>query len=399
MIKKLISIIPVLSLAINIIQLKAQQDVFWVENIDYDVYYHTPHDVPLNERYTNENGVEHLLVYQDDAPFQEGSGTKPRSEVRILNNYTTGIHQMTFDMMIPTGTTGCSVFQIFGGGDGGATSLMLHTYDGYVNEYVSDHLTENVYDEWHSYKVQHFTESGNINIYVDDTLKMTVKDRGDDTHYFKYGVYEQWNSSYKMEAYFKNVHVYEGFDGDSCNSTSITPYLQTNGGAWQSTTSASLNVGDDIKFGPQPVSGGSWSWTGPNGYSASTREILLTNLSNSQAGIYVATFTNLCDESSSIDFEIEITSENDITNILHSDISGTKSSTKRLIAYPNPVNDVLYLKNLPEQTNIQLFDMTGKLVIEVQNKNRIDLSNLHNGHYFLKIVTLGNNKCVMITKQ
>src|SRR5689334_1690060 len=59
----------------------------------------------------------------------------------------------------------------------------------------------------------------------------------------------------------------------NCPGTAITAYTQINGGSWSQTASATLSAGGSVKFGPQPSSGGSWSWTGPNGYAASTREI------------------------------------------------------------------------------------------------------------------------------
>jgi hypothetical protein len=45
-------------------------------------------------------------------------------------------------------------------------------------------------------------------------------------------------------------------------------------------------------FGPQPAAGGSWSWSGPNNFSATTREIFISNIQANQAGNYVATYTN-----------------------------------------------------------------------------------------------------------
>ncbi|HYG40849.1 MAG TPA: carbohydrate-binding protein, partial [Cytophagales bacterium] len=49
----------------------------------------------------------------------------------------------------------------------------------------------------------------------------------------------------------------------ACNPTAITPHLSVNGGAWQQTSTATLTAGGSVIFGPQPGTGGSWSWTGP----------------------------------------------------------------------------------------------------------------------------------------
>ncbi len=78
----------------------------------------------------------------------------------------------------------------------------------------------------------------------------------------------------------------------ACTSTAITPHTQVNGGDWQQTASASLNAGGNVMFGPQPATGGSWTWSGPNGFSATTREVTISNIQSNQAGNYVATYTN-----------------------------------------------------------------------------------------------------------
>ena len=62
-----------------------------------------------------------------------------------------------------------------------------------------------------------------------------------------------------------------GHMGGGCTPTSITPYIQVNDGSWQQTASVTITSGAKVKFGPQPTSGGSWSWSGC-GTSGSSRE-------------------------------------------------------------------------------------------------------------------------------
>ena len=77
----------------------------------------------------------------------------------------------------------------------------------------------------------------------------------------------------------------------SCTPTSITPYIQVNSGAWTEESSATVASGSTVNLGPQPPSGGSWSWTGPNGYTSTSRQINAIPLS-SGTNTYVATYTN-----------------------------------------------------------------------------------------------------------
>jgi hypothetical protein len=81
--------------------------------------------------------------------------------------------------------------------------------------------------------------------------------------------------------------------GGSCTPTTITPYISVNNGStWSEETSATVSsTSTDVDLGPQPTSGGSWSWSGPNGYTSTSRQIddiRLTTGSN----VYTATYTN-----------------------------------------------------------------------------------------------------------
>jgi hypothetical protein len=77
----------------------------------------------------------------------------------------------------------------------------------------------------------------------------------------------------------------------SCTPTAITPYIQVNAGAWAQESSVTVASGSTVNLGPQPVSGGSWRWSGPNGYSSTARQINAIPL-GSGANTYVATYTN-----------------------------------------------------------------------------------------------------------
>jgi hypothetical protein len=79
----------------------------------------------------------------------------------------------------------------------------------------------------------------------------------------------------------------------SCTPTAIVPYISVNGGStWTEESAATVTTTSTaVDLGPQPTSGGSWSWTGPSGYTSTARQINSIPLS---AGVnnYVATYTN-----------------------------------------------------------------------------------------------------------
>ncbi|MGA2218791.1 MAG: glycoside hydrolase family 88 protein, partial [Terracidiphilus sp.] len=94
----------------------------------------------------------------------------------------------------------------------------------------------------------------------------------------------------------------------SCTPTPITPYIQVNGAAWQETNTATVNScpAATVNLGPQPSSGGSWAWTGPNGFTSATRQLNDIALTTG-ANVYTAIYTNAAGCRSSEAFTITLT--------------------------------------------------------------------------------------------
>jgi hypothetical protein len=103
------------------------------------------------------------------------------------------------------------------------------------------------------------------------------------------------------------------FEDNSCAPTSITPFVQVNSGSWQQTSSLIVSSGAQVRFGPQPVSGGSWNWSGC-GTSGSSREQTFSPTSSCTAR---ATYTNTCGAQSTQTFTVTV-SGSDIFNGVYS---------------------------------------------------------------------------------
>jgi hypothetical protein len=93
----------------------------------------------------------------------------------------------------------------------------------------------------------------------------------------------------------------------TANPTPIVPYLQVNGGAWQQASSVAVNVGDTVNLGPQPGSGGTWSWSGPNGFTSTSRVLSGVAIA-SPSNVYTATYTNTDGVNSTQAFTITVNS-------------------------------------------------------------------------------------------
>jgi xyloglucan-specific exo-beta-1,4-glucanase len=140
----------------------------------------------------------------------------------------------------------------------------------------------------------------------------------------------------------------------ACTPTTITPYVQLNGGSWQQTATVTVAQGDSVMFGPQPTTGGSWSWSGPNGFSATTREVLISNIQVNQAGNYVATYTNSggCQSTQTFTVTVTSTATGSILREFWTGINGsTISSLTSNTNYPNNPTGREQLTSLEGPTN------------------------------------------------
>jgi hypothetical protein len=142
-----------------------------------------------------------------------------------------------------------------------------------------------------------------------------------------------------------------------CVATPIIPYIQINDGAWDQKSDVSINSGDKIKFGPQPMEGGSWSWTGMNTSGTSREQIIIPTSS----GIATATYTNDCGTKSIQKFNITIPGSTGFED--------AKSEESLKCIYPNPADNstvnIVISSNSP--VRILIYNEKGQLVYSKSN--------------------------------
>ncbi|MEU6199512.1 polysaccharide lyase family 7 protein [Streptomyces sp. NPDC047061] len=173
-----------------------------------------PWNLDLSDRHSSSGGVERMWVYATDEPFEEGSDTDPRTEMRWKVDYSTGDHMWDADVYLPSGTDGATFVQILRSvhpSGTPATDIMLDVYDtggGTVRRYDGTVLRTDAYDTWFNVKIAHLasTGTGTVKVYFDDSLVLTVADRGPATRYFKNGVYN--HGSGRAEARFRNLRYW-----------------------------------------------------------------------------------------------------------------------------------------------------------------------------------------------
>jgi hypothetical protein len=175
---------------------------------------HKPWNLDLSERYRYDSGskTHAMWVYSTDEPFEQGSGTDPRTEMRWSQEYTSGKHMWDADVYIPAGSDGADFMQILRAKHPAgtpATDIMMRIHNengGTVKRYDSQVIKKGVYDTWWNLKVAHDADAGKIQVYADDELVLTADDRGPATRHFKNGVYHHGEG--RAEARFRNIHYW-----------------------------------------------------------------------------------------------------------------------------------------------------------------------------------------------
>lgn len=93
----------------------------------------------------------------------------------------------------------------------------------------------------------------------------------------------------------------------ACLSSPISPNIQWRG-AWHQSPYVTAAVGDSVTLSPWPWSGGTWKWTGPNGFTSTDRTVVLPLGDASRAGLYEAVHTNSAGCPSRLAFEVGLRS-------------------------------------------------------------------------------------------
>ena len=162
-----------------------------------------PYDLEVSDRFRYADGVWYTWVYRTDKPHTTTSNTAPRTEMRWLNDYTSGQHMWDADLFPVSGIDDAHIQQVFGGVTHATASMVMAFADGTLRRYDTGTIATGALDKWTNLKVAHDANGNVVRIYVNNALKRTDPDRGSTTHYLKNGVYG--TSSLRSECRFRNM--------------------------------------------------------------------------------------------------------------------------------------------------------------------------------------------------
>lgn len=143
-------------------------------------------------------------------------------------------------------------------------------------------------------------------------------------------------------------------------------------------------VGETVILSPKPdVYSGTWSWTGPNSFTANTRVIKIDNIIDDQFGNYKVIYTNEAGNELTLSYAVSDKS-------LSLDINEFDKSIK---VYPNPIKDVIQLdvkKYVGKSAIIKILSLLGQMIYVSDNisiksgiiQQQLD-SSIKNGVYII----------------
>lgn len=163
-----------------------------------------------------------------------------------------------------------------------------------------------------------------------------------------------------------------------CAPTAIVPAMKVNSDPWQNVSSDTVNAGATVVFGPQPVVATGWSWSGPNGYSATTREITIANAAASHAGIYTATYTSPSGCKSTQKFALSVNNPTHILSLRSSGGRGNRQLDVRI--------EGLNLQSFDNGSDVRIFNIQGSSVFQARiQASALNVSGLQPGMYVVEV--------------
>jgi hypothetical protein len=213
-----------------------------------------PYNVAEDTRFWFTNNIYHCLVYSNDAPFEQGSTTLPRTEMRFNPDFTGGEIQYQANLMVPANENSYCIMQDHTGdaqsSQYGPVAIMLiwQSRDGgsIWNGYTGNEIGKNLGGQYFQLNVDHNVVTHTIKVWINSALVVTEADNGATDYYFKNGVYEQNISTptHQMDTYVQNI---QEWTSSGVQSFTGTYQLQN------VSSGLSLNVSNNLTGNGAPI--------------------------------------------------------------------------------------------------------------------------------------------------
>jgi hypothetical protein len=168
-----------------------------------------PYDVPLNTRFSMDNGIYTFWVQKNDKPQKtDTTALNPRTEARFAQTFTTGVRAFSGDLYLERTANGSVVMQVHTTTTG-IGPVYLHAEGNALagSSVKSADIPGGLYENWFNLKVIIDAATTESKIFINNCLETTQKGtRGNGIDYFKFGIYHCGSAVCRDR--YKNVHVY-----------------------------------------------------------------------------------------------------------------------------------------------------------------------------------------------
>jgi Glycosyl hydrolase family 10/Bacterial Ig domain len=167
----------------------------------------------------------------------------------------------------------------------------------------------------------------------------------------------------------------------------LTQNTRTDTKGWTQTTTFNVCSGENIFTGPWPNVSNVWTWKGPNGFSASIRNPILSNINKTQEGIYTATYTDVKGCRNNINLNIVVS----VPSITITSPANNAASTTDLV----PINTTVSGTNM---SNVTFYNGTNILGTKTTSPYSFTTPSLANGTYTLSAIAKNTFGCTDTAK-
>jgi hypothetical protein len=173
-----------------------------------------------------------------------------------------------------------------------------------------------------------------------------------------------------------------GESDQTCIPTNVVPYTKVNTETKKKLWITTVNAGSNVLLSPEPVAGGTWSWSGPDGFTSASREATISGIQPTQAGIYKVTYTNASGCESSVQtFTLNVTPET---------VTGIEDEPFRHFQiYPNPANESITISDAINLRDVTVRDVHGHILSSSHSHGvsaKVSLEGLPAGIYLIELV-------------
>jgi hypothetical protein len=165
-----------------------------------------PWNVNEGDRFSFVNGVYSTWVHHDDQPFEKGSPTGPRTEMRWSEGWSSGERMWEADVLVDAPTSHSCIMQVKSNDSGAHEAIYLQVDNGHLQNGVGPVISNNVVGHWFHVNVAYNAATRVARVWINDCLVFTRTHPVAATWYFKNGVYGCDPAT--CESHFKNIRFW-----------------------------------------------------------------------------------------------------------------------------------------------------------------------------------------------